>query len=682
MANKQLTAKVRLNTKDAEKSIEALIKKINKINTAVNKINVSNNIEAGMERSVKSTGKLNNKLHETNALVKSIGSKLKMLASTYLGIMGTKAIINTSDTITQAENRINVINGGDEEATQLSMDKMFASSQKVHMNYTDMMSNVSKSMTLAGDAFDNNIDAAIRFQEIMAETYSLGGASDAEKSSSMYQLVQALGSGTLAGDELRSVREGAPLAYRAIEEFVQGIYDCDTSLKELASDGLVTSEMVVAAIMKNGDAIDNQFKNNAITFRNAWADIKNVAIKSFEPILQQLNDLLNSDVGRTMINGITTGIQIVASAVQWLINIFAGFFTWCIDNWNTISRVLLTVATIIGGVLLGALITNFNTIVALIKQYVLLGLEAVKSAIKAMAAWLAANWVLALVIGVLVAIIIVLVWVSDSFADACGIVLGVIMTALAVVWNAFVGIVNAIVDLAWTALCEPIMGIIEFMLNACMGGFDSFGDGVKNLIGNIISWFLSLGKVVTKIVDAIFGTDWTGGLNDLKSDLESWGKNENAITLDREAPTVLDRVDYGDAYNTGYEWGYEGASWITDKISNLSSLIEVPELPSYNSDEYSVTNSYTDPTAEELLGNIEGNVGDIADSMDLTNDDLEYLRKIADMEWRNEFTTAEIKVDMTNNNTINSDRNIDGIVEYLSDVLKDEMNNVAYGVHY
>ena len=83
-----------------------------------------------------------------------------------------------------------------------------------------------------------------------------------------------------------------------------------------------------------------------------------------------------------------------------------------------------------------------------------------------------------------------------------------------------------------------------------------------------------------------------------------------------------------------------------------------------------------------MLGGIGSDVGDIKDSMDLSNDDLEYLRKIADMEWRNEFTTAEIRVDMTNNNTVNGERDLDGIVEYLSDVLRNEMTNVAYGVHY
>jgi hypothetical protein len=90
------------------------------------------------------------------------------------------------------------------------------------------------------------------------------------------------------------------------------------------------------------------------------------------------------------------------------------------------------------------------------------------------------------------------------------------------------------------------------------------------------------------------------------------------------------------------------------------------------------------PNPDDLAYTLDGisdDVGNISDSMDLTNDELDYLRRIADMEWRNEFTTAEIKVDMTNHNTVNGERDLDGIVEYLSDTLRAEMTQVAYGVH-
>ena len=110
---------------------------------------------------------------------------LRTLASTYIGIMGLKAVATASDTITSAENKLNSLPGGNQADTQASMDKMYAAAQRSRSDYAGMMSNVSKTMTLAPDAFQNNIDNAIRFQEIMAKAYTVGGASAAEASSSM-----------------------------------------------------------------------------------------------------------------------------------------------------------------------------------------------------------------------------------------------------------------------------------------------------------------------------------------------------------------------------------------------------------------------------------------------------------------------------------------------------------------
>ena len=308
MANsKQLTATVRLNANQAERTINNLVNKINRINSEVKKVS-NNKVNQQLRRANDQTNsirhrvlewahnqrRVNNNLLSTNRLFTSILSKLRLIASTYLGIMGVRALVNVSDTVTKAENKLNYVSsqalgaeGVNEDGsysaktlatTQEALDQMYYSSQKVRMSYTDMMSNVSKSMALAGDSFDNNIDSAIRFQEIMAESYALGGASAQEMSSSMYQLIQALGAGILAGDELRSVREGAPLAYKAIEKYAQGVMAANEatkdlaklSLKDLASEGYVTSDMVVAAIMDAGDELDNAFAQTAQTFEQTW----------------------------------------------------------------------------------------------------------------------------------------------------------------------------------------------------------------------------------------------------------------------------------------------------------------------------------------------------------------------------------------------------------------------------
>lgn len=696
MTNKTLTAKVDFNTRSAESKLKRLDKLINNLNKAANDDNGRSAIEKSIERQVIQQERLNKATRKTTSSTSQLVNMVRKLSAAYLGVMGIRAVLNTSDTITSTENRLNNMKGGNPQLTQTSMDKIYSAAQRSRSGYNNMLDNVSKSMTLAGDSFGGNIDNAIRFQEIMSKAYTVGGASAAEQASSMYQLIQALGSGVLQGDELRSVREGAPLAYKAIEEFAQGVFDTDESLKELASQGKITSNIVVAAVMdmENGaNNINDRFANTAMTFAQAGKLIQNSAIQAFRPVLQMLNDLLNSAMGQAIINGIGQAFVFIANLILWIYNLFSTFFTWLVDNWNWISRVILTVLAIIGIAMAVILFPQFiawlQYLAFAIYYYSWLAVTSVASALKTAAAWAIANWQMLLIIAVIAAIVVAIIWLADSFSDACGMIVGVIMTAVAFVWNLLVGVINAILQLAWTGLGEPLIGIIEFIVNCCMGGFNSFGDGVANLIGQIISWFLSLGQVVTTIIDAIFGTNWTGGLESLKGKVLAWGKNDKAITISREAPKI-DRWAYGDAYNTGYQWGESGANWVSDKLSGIGDALKFSNdmnldvggsyLPDING-AANALDPYDFGNVGKNLGNIDNNTADIKDSMDLTSEDLEYLRKIAETEWKKEFTTAEIKVEMNNSNTINGESDLDGIVTKLTDKLYEELQSVADGVY-
>lgn len=242
--------------------------------------------------------------------------------------------------------------------------------------------------------------------------------------------------------------------------------------------------------------------------------------------------------------------------------------------------------------------------------------------------------------------------------------MGALAVAGAFIVNLVVGVFNGLIQLLWTLFAEPFLGVIEWILNVFMGGFDSFGGAVANLIGQIIGWFLSLGKVVTKIIDAIFGTDWTSGLSSLQDSVISWGKTEDAITLDRTAPTIDYRMEYGNAWDTGYEFG-EG---LGDKVGGLFG-----------------GNTGTEYGMDGLLnsvGEIETNTADTADALEITNEDLKYMRDIAEQEVINRFTTAEVRVEMGGiTNQVNNTMDLDGVVDYVVTGVQEAMERVAEGVH-
>ena len=81
-------------------------------------------------------------------------------------------------------------------------------------------------------------------------------------------------------------------------------------------------------------------------------------------------------------------------------------------------------------------------------------------------------------------------------------------------------------------------------------------------------------------------------------------------------------------------------------------------------------------------GSSAGSASNIEDTLDLAEEELELLRKLAEQEVINRFTTAEIHVDMTNNNNVSSNMDLDGIVTHLSNKLYEELGVVASGVHY
>ncbi len=712
MPNKTLTATVKLNTTQFDNKIKNITAKLNSVDRMLNNSSqVTSNVTNKTRGWSKSIDGVNTKLKKTTSIFGSLKSKI---LGTFLSWKTFQLALQGADTLTGATNQFNNIatqKFGDsaytkdasgnvvgysqktKDFTQETLDKIYSSAKESRMLYSNMMTNVAKTMTLAPDAFKGNIDNAIKFQEVMAKSYAVSGASAAEMETSMYQLTQALGAGVLAGDELRSVREGAPLAYQKIEEFAQGVLKTSESLKDLAADGKITSEIVVAAVMNMENEIDTAFSISKYRFKDFFTQIRTEAERAFSPAVKMLSDMLTKAVDNGAIDKIANIFIVLSKAIMITLQGIDLLFTGITNAINFITpkieflgKLIITGLVVALALMLGYLILNIMTgyklFGMLIKGFILAKLEAIKAAIASATSWLTLCWPLTIIIAILAAVVIAIIWVADSFEDACGMIVGGIMAAVAFIWNLFVGIVNQTIQLIWTWFVQPFISIIEWVLNAANGGFTSFGGAVANLIGNIIGWFLSLGQVVTTIIDAIFGTNWTSGLESLKSAVTSWGKKEDAsITISREAPK-LERWAYSDAYSTGYDWGYSGG----EKISNAVSSLSLDNIGSSLGLDLSGVGA--DPTAtldpdstEALLGNISDNTDNISDSLDLTTDDLKYLREVANMEWKREYTTASITVDMSNYNTVNGDSDLDGIVTKLADKLYEEMDYLANGVY-
>lgn len=567
--------------------------------------------ESSIKKASNEQNQLNNSLKTGQNQASNLMNTLKSMVGAYVGIQGIQKLVGVSDRMTSTTARLNMIvdDGGSVEALE---EKIMQSAQRSRASYLDTAQAISQMGLLAGDAFQTN-DELIQFTETLNKQFVIAEANQAGASAATLQLTQALSSGVLRGEELNSVFEQAPNVIQSIADYLDVPIG---SIREMASEGEITAEIVKNAMLSATQSVNEQFESMPMTWGQVWTQMQNIALTALQPVLNLIS--------------------------------------WTANNIEIIGPIVLGVV--------GAFLTYqiaVNGVAAATKAWT--AAQAILNAV------MAANPVVLIIMAVMLlvaafyAVIAAINKFTGTSLSATGIIVGALAAAGAFVINLFIGVINSVVQLIWSVFVTPFIGIIEWILNVCMGGFDSFGDAVANLIGQIIGWFLDLGKVVTTIIDAIFGTDWTSGLEGLRQNVIAWGKNENAITVEHSAPQ-FERIEYGDAWDAGYNLGQGIEQSIGDTlgIGGMGGTFDA---------------------MSSGISEVAGNTEKMADAMSIAEEDLKYMRDIAEQKAINRFTFADVSVQMTNHNNVNSEVDLDGVANHVFDVLYEQSQMLASGVH-
>lgn len=598
-------------------------------------------VTRNIRQSTQAEQQLNASIRGGNDALDDMVGKAKNLAATIGASVGLKKLIELSDQMTSTTARLNFIvdDGGSVKALEA---KIMASAQRSRAAYLDTASAIASMGANAGAAFTSN-DELIAFMEQVNKQFVIGGASAQGQAAAMLQLTQAMAAGALRGEELNSILENAPGIARAIEQYM-GI--AEGSIKQYAQEGQVTAEVVKNALFSVADETNAKFESMPMTWGQVWTQMGNIALKVTQPLLTAINWLANnlSVIGPILL-GLGTAFLVFQVAAHWTqIAAVATAAYHAVVNLLSIGFGVLTGNTAAAS----AAVFTFNS--ALLASPI--------------------TWIImliAVVIGLLYGVVAIINKVTGSSISATGLICGAIAVAGAFIGNTVIGLLNALIQYIWAIFVAPFLGIVEWILNVCNGGFNSFGDAVANLIGQIIGWFLNLGKVVTTIIDAIFGTNWTAGLESLQSSVTAWGKNENAITLDKNAPTIDYRFEYGDAWAAGNDFG----KGIDAKIGGMFNTGGPGDSSGFDLGDIA---AYTGETAD--------NTGKTADALAVTEEQLEYLRDIAERDAINRFTTAEVKIDMTGmTNRIDGSADLDGVISQLTEGFTEALVTAAEGVH-
>lgn len=649
------------------------------------------NTERYIRDNVDEQGRFNQEINEGVANADNLMNTIKGAVAAYATIQTVTKALDLSDTLTSTTARLNLMN--DElQTTQDLQNMIYLSAERSRGAYQATADAVSKLGLMAGDAFGSS-EEIVAFMEQVNKQFTIAGTETAGIEAAMLQLTQAMGSGVLRGEEYNSILEQAPNIIQAIADYMDVPKG---QLKDMAAEGQITADIVKAAMFAAADETNAKFESMPMTFSQIWTSFQNTALMAFQPVLQRMNEIANSEAFQGFVNNAIEALSMVAGIALEIFDLLVGAAEIVGENWSWLSPIIYGVAGALA-VYYGAQLAA-NAISAISKGIhiamavaQMIHAAATGTLTAATAAEIAAQnglnaalyacpivWIIVLIIA-LIALFYAAVAAVNKFAgtsvSATGIICGAFMVALAFIGNIFVALWNLVVDV-FVLIYNLVAEVANFIGNVFT---DPIG-AVCRLFFGLADTVLGILQALASAIDAIFGSNLAGSVQGWRDSLGGWvdetfGKGDEVMAKMNADDMKLGRFEYGAAWDAGYNFG-EG---IDESISNFdpSSLFDT-NVPSAS--DYSDLSNYTAGIGDGV-GDIADNTGSIADSMDITEEDLKYLRDIAEQETINRFTTAEITIEQTNHNTVSGKIDLDGVVDGLTDAVNEAVDIIAEGVH-
>lgn len=574
-------------------------------------------------------------------------SKLKSIAATVASIQTIKKAVELSDEMASTTARLNLM-VDDGSSAETLRSKIYASAQAARGDYMNTLSSVSQLGILAGSAFNNN-DEIVKFTELMNKNFTIAGASTSERNSAMLQLTQAMASGRLQGDEYRSIIENAPLLAQSIENYMRA-GGVTGAMKDWSSQGMLTADVIKNALFASADEVEQRFNSIPKTWSSVWTEAKNTAVAEFQPVLDKINEIANSEKMEQILAKLPDLFENLANVACTALDLITDSAAWLLDNLSWIAPIVTTAV--------GAFLA-FKTVITII--------NGVSSAIMFLTSPIG---MVVLAIGLVILAVYQIVdlinEVTGSAVSATGIIFGAVAFLGASIMNLVSTVWNLLVDVA-----ELLWNLFADLANFFGNVFDDPVGSVCHLFVDLADFVLGIVETLARAIDTLFGSNLAGALAGWRNKIQNWADNtfgEQKVYVERTDMSWM-RGKFQDpfaAYNSGYNAG-----------ANLENMFTIKP---------NTTKASTGTNLDYLnYGELPGIAEDtkkIADNTSKSEEDLKLLREIAEREAINRFTTAEVKVDMTGmTNTISNTTDIDGFINIFTDRFEKALLSAAEGVH-
>lgn len=639
--------------------------------------------------------RFNHSIRGGTSAADGLRQKMKGIAATVGGMIGLKQAFGTSDQLTQTNARLNnaLIKFDDGGSIKELEAKVMASAQRSRAYYMDTAAAVAKLGTNARDAF-TNMNEVIAFSELVNKSFVIGGAGAQEQSAAMLQLTQAMASGVLRGEELNSIFENAPGIIQSIAKYLDVPIG---QIRTMASEGQITADIVKNAMFEAAGDIERNFSNIPKTWEQIWTGMKNKALSMFAPILTKINQIADSSKFETVSNGVIGALAAIASVATVVLDLLINGASWVVDNWSWLSPIILGVAAALG-VYYGRLLLVKGAELA---SAAVSGAVAVAKGIMAAATMLVTGatwaqvtaqyglnsamyacplvWIIILIIA-LVALFYAAVAAVNKFAgtsvSATGIICGAFMAALAFIGNIFIALWNVAAEV-FVLIYNLVATVANFIGNV----FNDPVGAVCRLFFDLADTVLGVLQALASAIDAIFGSNLAGAVQGWRDSLGGWvnstfGKGTEVMAKMSADDMKLGRFEYGAAFDMGYEFG----QGVEDTVGGLFDFSAMDSLGADTLDAFNLGNTLDGIYGR--AGDTAANTAATADALDIAEEDLAYLRDIAEREAINRFTTAEISVDMSGmKNNISNGMDLDGVISGLTEGVNEAIDSMAEGVH-
>lgn len=475
-----------------------------------------NNLVNGASRSTNYVQKLYNALRRVFYLL--------------LTLRGLRVFIDAADSMMNTTARLDLINDG-LASTDAYINRIYQSAQNARTGFGDMAKMVSKLGMVAGPAFGGNVNRMIKFAENVSKVYRTTGVAAEEASAASLQLTQALGSGVLQGEELKSLLEHATPLVGYIADYL-GV--ATGEVKKLAAEGKITSDVVVAAIEGATDKIDRKFNKLKKTIGDVWTEIKNYSLMAFLPVIRRIQSFINSPAWEAIRDRIYGIIDSCANAVIWLFNLLqspqwttgidkvtvalgnmwnaaksigtaiVNICKWIGDNWSWLSGVLK--------VIIGLTIAlKVATLAVAAARWVLMVADMMETTVS-VTGFLKVLGVIMLVIGAIYLVVWAINQVCGTSISATGLILGIIAFIVVLIYDAVIAIIDSFKAVwyvflwigdsitlaavqAATQIFHAFMNCVKFVLNI----FSALGSGIGEIL-------LQIGNMAVAVFDWVVGS--------------------------------------------------------------------------------------------------------------------------------------------------------------------------------